>query len=65
MKVGITTEVVWAVNWPALYSAYSDKEAMSLKVLILNKFASRPISSDAVSKFHNTIKFYDKVTSNK
>lgn len=65
MKAGITTEVVWAVNWPALYLTYSDKEAMSLKALILNKFASRPISSDAVTKFHNTIKFYDNVTSKK
>src|ERR687895_441470 len=55
-----SSEKGWAVNWPRLYP-YDSTAGMSLRALILNSFAKRPIAISAASKFHNTINFFDYV----
>jgi hypothetical protein len=55
-----SSEKGWAVNWPRLYPR-DLTAAMSLRALILNSFAKKPISISAASKFHNTINFFDYV----
>jgi len=57
-----STEKSWAVNWPKLYKNFPrQREGMSVKALILNRFAERPVSVSAFPKFSNTLKFIDYV----
>ncbi len=59
-----TLERGWGLNWPKLYSKIvTPPGGMSVKALILNRFAQNPISVSAMEKFNNTIKFFDHMMS--
>jgi hypothetical protein len=59
-----TLEQGWGLNWPKLYkNIVTPQGGMSVKALILNRFAQNPISVSAMAKFNNTIKFIDHVMS--
>jgi hypothetical protein len=54
----------WGVNWPKLYKDLTTPQGgMSVKALILNRFAQNPVSISAMPKFKNTINFIDYVMS--
>ena len=57
-----STEKMWVVNWPKLYKDFpTQRDGMTVKALILNRFADRAVSVSAFPKFSNTLKFVDYV----
>ena len=59
-----TLEAGWVLNWPKIYKKIiTPPGGMSVKAIILNRFAQNPISVSAIAKFNNTIKFIDHVMS--
>lgn len=54
----------WGLNWPRLYKDIPiQQDGMSVKALILNRFAQKPIAVSVMPKFNNTIEFIDHVMS--
>jgi len=57
----------WVLNWPkTLADAYVLQDSdYNPKSAMLNAFSSSPIGPDAISKYQNTINFYDKIMKKK
>jgi hypothetical protein len=58
IKVG-SQEESWAVNWPRLSPNEVVGGGMSVRALLFNAFARQPIPISAITKFDNTMKFFD------
>jgi hypothetical protein len=58
IKVG-SQEESWAVNWPRLSPNEVVGGGMSVRALLFNAFVRQPIPISAITKFDNTMKFFD------